>query len=33
MGAKAIELGSWNKHPAYCYDLNFNVYTVESELF
>ena len=22
MGAKAIKLGSWDKYPAYCYDLN-----------
>ena len=22
MGAKAIELGSWDKYPAYCEDLN-----------
>ena len=21
MGAKAINLGSWGKYPAYCYDL------------
>ena len=21
MGAKAIKLGSWDKHPAYCQDL------------
>ena len=22
MGAKAIKLGSWDKYPAYCWDLN-----------
>ena len=22
VGAKAIKLGSWDKHPAYCWDLN-----------
>ena len=26
MGAKAIKLGSWDKHPAYCYDWNVNVW-------
>ena len=26
MGAKAIKLGSWDKHPAYCKDLNVNVW-------
>ena len=25
MGAKAIKLGSWDKHPAYCLDWNVNV--------
>ena len=25
MGAKAIKLGSWDKHPAYCQDLNVDV--------
>ena len=25
VGAKAIKLGSWDKHPAYCWDLNVNV--------
>ena len=22
VGAEVIKLGSWDKHPAYCYDLN-----------
>ena len=26
MGAKAIKLGSWDKHPAYCKDWNVNVW-------
>ena len=26
VGAKAIKLGSWDKHPAYCRDLNVNVW-------
>ena len=26
MGAKAIKLGSWDKHPAYCKDLKVNVW-------
>ena len=26
MGAKAIKLGSWDKRPAYCKDLNINVW-------
>ena len=26
VGAKAIKLGSWDKHPAYCLDWNVNVW-------
>ena len=26
VGAKAIKLGSCDKHPAYCWDLNFDGY-------
>ena len=26
VGAKAIKLGSWDKHPAYCSDWNVNVW-------
>ena len=26
VGAKAIKLGSWGKHPAYCWDLNVDVW-------
>ena len=26
MGVKANKLGSWYKHPAYCQDLNVNVW-------
>ena len=26
VGAKAIQLGSWDKHPAYCEDLNVYVW-------
>ena len=29
VGAKAIKLGSWNKHPAYCQDSNVNVWHME----
>ena len=29
-GAEAIKLRSWDKHPAYCYDLNVNVWHVSN---
>ena len=32
MGAKAIKLGSWDKHPAYCYDWNVNVWHARSRI-
>ena len=28
VGAKAIKLGSWDKHPAYCYDWNVDQWYV-----
>ena len=30
MGAKAIKLGSWDKHPAYCQDLNVSVWHIRN---
>ena len=35
MGAKAIKLGSWDKHPAYCLDLNVEclVYEINVMLY
>ena len=32
MGAKAIKLGSWNKHPAHCLDLNVDVWHMRNEI-
>ena len=32
MAAKAIKLGSWHKHPAYCQDLNVGVWHMCSEI-
>ena len=31
MGAKAIKLGSWDKHPAYCEDWNVNEWHMHNE--
>ena len=31
MGAKAIKQGSWDKHPAYCYDWNVNEWHMRNE--
>ena len=31
VGAKAIKLGSWDKHPAYCQDLNVNEWHMRNE--
>ena len=28
-GSKAIKLGSWDKHPAYCWDLNVELVVYE----
>ena len=30
VGAEAIKLGSWDKHPAYCYDLNVDVWRMRN---
>ena len=32
MGAKLIKLGSWDKHLAYCWDLNVNVWHMRNEI-
>ena len=29
---KAIKLGSWDKHPAYCWDLNINEWHMRDEI-
>ena len=31
VGAKAIKLGSWDKHPAYCQDWNVNEWHMRNE--
>ena len=31
MGAEAIKLGSWDKHPAYCKDWNVNEWHIRNE--
>ena len=31
VGAKAIKLGSWDKHPAYCLDLNVNEWHIRND--
>ena len=31
VGAKAIKLGSWDKHPAYCLDLNVKEWHMRNE--
>ena len=31
VGAKAIKLGSWDKHPAYCYNWNVHKWHMRNE--